>query len=250
MMPKMKRKTTIKDEPEHMSNDEGKLQILKMGVLMYNFSQRLDPTLKVYRLMKSIFKWEKPFLTVLFGCSLSFMVLYPKLSILFLSLFLVFGRHMILKKLEEFQVQQDVSKRILLPEENVVFLQNNMEKYCELFESVNTFLRDEDRTQLINIVRLLTKLGFLLILLELIFPLQALLLGLIWTMLVVFSPFRDKIFDIFMPKILLVNDYIDKFTFKIHESKLGKIISFNEIRKYTIIKQLYIYEYQRWWVGK
>ena len=28
------------------------------------------------------------------------------------------------------------------------------------------------------------------------------------------------------------------------------MISFNDIKKYKIVKELYIYEYQRWWVGK
>lgn len=100
MSPKLKRKTTIKDEPEHLSNDEGKLQILRMGILMYNFAQRLDPTVEIFRFLKSIFKWEKPFWTFLFGCLLSFFVLYPKLSLLFFSLFLMFGRQTIMKKLQ------------------------------------------------------------------------------------------------------------------------------------------------------
>ena len=67
---------------------------------MYNFAQRLDPTVQVYRMAKMILSWEKPLITTLFGCLLSFMVIYPKVSLLIFSLFLMFGKHKIMKKLQ------------------------------------------------------------------------------------------------------------------------------------------------------
>ena len=56
--------------------------------------------------------------------------------------------------------------------------------------------------------------------------------------------------SVFLPKFHQANNFINNITDRIGESRIGKIISLHEITTYTIIKELHIYEYQRWWVGK
>ena len=125
-----------------------------------------------------------------------------------------------------------------------------MQGYCDLFEAVNNFLRDDDRTEIVNVVKILCKLGFVLIILELIFPIEILFLGMIWLTLIVCAPFRENIMSVFLPKFHQVNNFINKVTDRVGESRIAKIISLHDISTYTIIKELHIYEYQRWWVGK
>ena len=72
---------------------------------MYNFSQRLDPLIKIKNETKALLEWQKPISTLLFGFALTFAVLYPKLSIIFGSLSLIFGKHHFIRLLNNYQVR-------------------------------------------------------------------------------------------------------------------------------------------------
>lgn len=121
--PRLRKVTSIDEQPAHLSSEEGKLELWKMGILMYNFAQRLDPALEIYHSTRSLLLWNKPWITFLFGVILSFAILYPTASVFFLSLFLMFGRQIFISHIQAYQRKKDVSKRVILPKENMVFLQ-------------------------------------------------------------------------------------------------------------------------------
>jgi gamma-glutamyl phosphate reductase len=52
----------------------------------------LDPMVKIINKIKLIFSWQMPEFTILFGIILTLIVLFPKVSIIVVSLCLFFGR--------------------------------------------------------------------------------------------------------------------------------------------------------------
>lgn len=198
----LKQKKSIQDEPDHLSTEQGKLELLKMGVLMYNFANRLDPTMKISKNLVSLFKWENPTYTIIFGVLVTFLIAYPKLSIALFSLFLVFGRNFIIKKAATVELWQDPSKRLLLPPENVLFLQDNMQGYCDLFEVINKFLRSEDKSTIITMVNIICKLGAIVLFLSIFFSLEILMIMGLWIGLLVLSPARKSLIKNLKPKLM------------------------------------------------
>lgn len=59
------------------------------------------------------------------------MVLFPKLSVIFISLSLIFARGYIINKVQILNI--DHSKRLLPPDENLNFLKETMEMYCDVY---------------------------------------------------------------------------------------------------------------------
>ena len=65
-----------------LQEDQGKLEVLRLGLLVFNFSQRLDPMLWLWHRTESILFWRKPYLTLGCGLLLSLSIYYPKTSLL------------------------------------------------------------------------------------------------------------------------------------------------------------------------
>ena len=68
--------------------------------------------------------------------------------------------------------------------------------------------------------------------------------------LMLMSPLRAKMFKFFKPKILEINSMVDRFTKTVSASSLGDVLRIKETKAHQVMKEFYIYEYQRWWVGK
>ena len=60
-------------------------------------------------------------------------------------------------------------KRMIVPEENMYFLQNGMDWYCLWYENGCQFLFNDDKTLLVTLINLLCKMGTALIVLLLLF---------------------------------------------------------------------------------
>lgn len=43
---------------------------------------------------------------------------------------------------------------------------------------------------------------------------------------------------------------VDRFTKTVSASSLGDVLRIKETKAHQVMKEFYIYEYQRWWVGK
>ena len=71
----------IEDDPL-LKDEKNKLAILKMGLLIYKFMQRLDPLVFVCGKMRKIIFWENPFMTILVGLVLTLILFNLKLAIL------------------------------------------------------------------------------------------------------------------------------------------------------------------------
>lgn len=82
-----------------MKNTEGKLEILKLGSNAYNFSQRLDPVIWIINELEEIVSWRSPSLTIGFGVLLTVVIMNLKLSIFAGTLFLIFGKNILIKKI-------------------------------------------------------------------------------------------------------------------------------------------------------
>lgn len=66
--------------------------------------------------LKDLIFWKKPEQTIALGVALSFIILFPKLSILILSIFLIFGRNYIIERIERSALRRDTTNRLLPPQ--------------------------------------------------------------------------------------------------------------------------------------
>lgn len=95
------------------------VKYLQLSRLTYSFAKRLDPMVKFYKTVKSVLFWQVPEVTIAFGIVLTVIVLFPRISLLIVSLFLIFGRGFIVNMMEGYMVKIDkidYSKRLLPPE--------------------------------------------------------------------------------------------------------------------------------------
>lgn len=82
---------------------------------MYNFSNRLDPVIKLNNRMKTVLSWQDPIKTLIFGCLLTFMIIYPRITIGLFGMVIIFGRHYIINKAADYELKKDISKRLIVP---------------------------------------------------------------------------------------------------------------------------------------
>lgn len=75
------------------------MEILKLGSIAYNFSQRLDPVIWIINELVGILSWQSPSLTIGCGVALTLIVMNLKLSLFAAALFLIFGKNILIKKI-------------------------------------------------------------------------------------------------------------------------------------------------------
>ncbi len=125
------------DDDFLLQDEIGKPEILRMGVLMYNFSQRLDPMVYLYAKIRNILLWQNPALTLAIGILLTIMLLNLKMSILIGGIALYCYRNVIIKKLEKVQKYKKTQKRLMVPDQNVFLVQQMMDSYCDIYEQIS-----------------------------------------------------------------------------------------------------------------
>lgn len=118
---------SFQEEEQEMLNDQlGKPELLRMGILMYSFSQRLDPMVYLYTKMRYILLWKNPSLTLGIGIVVSLVLLNLKISILIGGIGLYACTDVIFKSMERLQRYKHKEKRLMVPEENAYLLQKLM----------------------------------------------------------------------------------------------------------------------------
>lgn len=118
---------SFQEEEQEMLNDQlGKPELLRMGILMYSFSQRLDPMVYLYTKMRYILLWKNPLLTLGIGIIVSLVLLNLKISILIGGITLYACTDVIFKSMERLQRYKHKEKRLMVPEENAYLLQKLM----------------------------------------------------------------------------------------------------------------------------
>ena len=111
-----------------------------MGKLVYDFVQKLDPLIYLYHKITDFVTWKHPYKTIGVGICLTLMIYNIKMAIFLAGFLLFFGKAYIFKRLFKFQKYSTVQNRLIIPQENAVFLQNGMENYCHIYEKGCEFL--------------------------------------------------------------------------------------------------------------
>ena len=136
-----------------------------MGLIVYNFIQRLDPVVKVYLKFTDLVTWENPVLTLSVGLLLTFTLLNLKLAILISGIGLYCYQDRLFQKLSTVHRYKTPGNRIIAPEENTLLFQKMMQGYCDIYDSISNFLFKHDKTLLVHGVKILCKLALLIIVL-------------------------------------------------------------------------------------
>lgn len=140
--------------------------------------------------MLDMVSWKNGYKTVGVGILLTFVIYNLKMAIFIAGLVLYFCKQYLFKRLEKMSKFKNLHKRVIVPEENAYFLQHGMDTYCLWYENACQFLFNEDKTLLVNIINFLCKMGTVLIVLLFIFGVEHLIVIVLWSSLIMTSPYR------------------------------------------------------------
>ncbi len=120
--------------------------------------------------------------------------------------------------------------------------------YCDAYENITDVIQEDDRTFVITILQICSKVGIVIAILSLFIPLDILLVIAIWTILFSTSGPGKRLGKSIWPMVIHYNRLTDKFIKKVSKSSVVGKVMVSKINSSQIIKQFYIYEHQRWWV--
>jgi hypothetical protein len=129
-------------------------------------------------------------------------------------------------------------------------LKELMEFYYDTFESVEEFFREGDRTKILTVVQIITKCGVVLLILELLFSIEVLIVVGIWMLLFLTTSTGVRARKYFSSKLITMNNTVDGMIQSVATSSVARALSAGKLRSCLIFKEFYIFEYQRWWLGK
>lgn len=122
-----------------------------------------------------------------------------------------------------------------------------MDNYCSAFEWATGFIFGRDKTLLVNAVKILCKMGVVLILLLFLFDLEHLMVIGLWAALLMTSPINTFLGKIFRPAVVtFVSEYakiMDKITMEI---KSMIYASAAKKEPSDTLREFYVYHYERW----
>lgn len=200
-LPHKSRKKSLEQEQLSLG-EKGELKVFELGKITYNFAKRLDPLIKATYKGKDILFWKNPEETFGFGIIVSLLIYFPKISIILLSLCLVFAKGYLISLVQTSMRKKDISKRLFPPEENLNFLHQIMELYCNFFQNFSQLLKEDDKTKLITLVEIICKCGFIFFVLSLVLSLETLVLIGIWLVLFFTSSTGRRAIQAFWPQLL------------------------------------------------
>jgi hypothetical protein len=99
-------------------------------------------------------------------------------------------------------------------------------------------------------VQIVTKCGVVLLILELILSIEALIILGIWAALFLTSSTGIRARHYFGPKILSMNSTVDDVIQIMTANSVIGALNGSRSKTTLILKEFYIFEYQRWWLGK
>ena len=107
---------TKSNETNGKEEESGKLEILKLGKLVYDFVQKLDPLIYLYHKITDLVTWKQPYKTIGVGIGLTLMIYNLKMAIFLAGLMLFFGRNYIFKRMFRLQRYSNINERLIIPQ--------------------------------------------------------------------------------------------------------------------------------------
>jgi hypothetical protein len=119
-----------------------------------------------------------------------------------------------------------------------------MDRYCSAYEWMAGFVFRHDKTLLINSIKIVCKMGVVMILLLFLFNVEHLMVLTVWSVLIMASPLSSGLKKILKPTLTtLVSEYtkiMDKIT-----TEIRSIISASGVNKEPCdtLREFYVYHY-------
>ena len=108
--------------------------------MAFDFIQKLDPAMYLYTKTYDLLNWTYPYKTLTVGALITLMIYNLKIAIFMVGVMLYFGRTYLCRRLYRLQYYRTKHHRLSLPQENLIFLQVHIEKYCEFYDQACEFL--------------------------------------------------------------------------------------------------------------
>ncbi len=134
---------------------------------------------------------------------MTLIVMNFKLSLFAGALFLIFGKNILIKKIEKINKKKNVHKRIFVPKENTVFMQTAMTTYTVVYEKIHEFCLNEDKTDVINLIHHICQASFIAFMLLFMLSLEQLIVIGVWGLLLLMSPSGVNFFKEIWPSFLM-----------------------------------------------
>ena len=223
-----------------------------MGGLYYNFVNRLDPLVKITNYLREICRWTNPVYTILFATASTLAILMPKFSIILLSLVIILSKDRLLRLGDKLSFNKS-RNRLIVPKENFIFLQSNMDFYCENYEHIKDIFQNEDKTELIVIINSIISEAWLMLLLPLFLSLADILIIGLWGALLLQHPSGRQMKNVLIKiKKETTEELVRLVSSHNFQNKLiTKLLCFVEMpeREIQVIKTFFLFEFQHWWFG-
>lgn len=160
------------------TQDASKLEMLKMGGLTYRFVNKLDLLVYINNYLREVANWKRPLHTIFFGSCLTFFILNPRLALMILGAVLLWYKDNIFVMCENYSKR--TYRRLVPPEENLKFLQNQMTMFCDLYDNFKEMIYGEDTTQFIVLLNSLIAGAWVLLVLPIFISFDTMMVIMLW----------------------------------------------------------------------
>ncbi|KAL4436001.1 hypothetical protein ABPG74_022236 [Tetrahymena malaccensis] len=246
-------------------NPETDLDYLDMNDYTYRFVSKLGPVVAISNYIREVYKWTNVFQTMMFGVSTSLIIFYPKAIILFSLLYTyIFTKRVIqimfqlgIQKPEKVNIIDKNVNKIKNLKKNMIFLQQQMRFYSQVYDQVCEFLYSDDKTQVVKNIQLFRNYSIFLVVGMIFIPFDVILFSSFWFSLISQNSYGSilskEILAIIHKLAVRVNNFLDneiiiKYLPRSVVEKLPIPEKKSGLQK--IVKKFIIQENQRWWIGK
>lgn len=195
-------KGATSEESQLLEDEQVQVSAYNLGIGLVKFAQRIDPIMHLFRQIEAIVLWKNAQLTMMLGVAVSLGIYYLEVLVLVGGLSFYFCEGVVMRKLERIHRYDRVRERILFPEENAAFLLNLINWYSDNFDSFCQVLFNHDKTLLLNIVKLGSKLSLATTFILILFHSRTLLILAIWALLIWTSSLKPTLVLYIKPLIL------------------------------------------------
>ncbi|KAL4486052.1 hypothetical protein ABPG72_003986 [Tetrahymena utriculariae] len=246
-------------------NPETDLDYLDMNDYMYKFLSKLGPVVAIQNYLREVYKWTNIFQTMMFGISTSLIIFYPKAIILFSILYTyIFTKRVIqimfqlgIKKPEKVNIIDKNVNKIKSLRRNMIFLQEQMRFYVQVYDQVCEFLYSDDKTQVVKNIQLFRKYSIFLFVGMIFIPFDLIIFFSFWFSLISSNFYGQiltkEILAIIHKLAVRVNNFLDnEIIIKYLPRSVVEALPIPDKKSglQKIVKKFIIQENQRWWIGK
>ncbi|EAR99679.3 transmembrane protein, putative (macronuclear) [Tetrahymena thermophila SB210] len=246
-------------------NPETDLDYLDINEYTIRFVSKLGPVVAISNYLREVYKWTNIFQTMMFGISTSLIIFYPKAIILFSLLYTyIFTKRVIqimfqlgIKKPEKVNIIDKNVNKMKNLKRNMIFLQEQMRFYSQVYDQVCEFLYSDDKTQVVKNIQLFRNYSIFLVMGMIFIPFDVILFSSFW-----FSLISQNFYGKIISKEILtlihklavrVNHFLDnEIIIKYLPKSVVDALPIPEKNSglQKIVKKFIIQENQRWWLGK